>query len=318
MTNAEPKIFGIGLSKTATTSLDRALNELGIKSIHFPHDPTTYRELSCGTYQLTILERFRAATDISVSPFYAQLDKAYPNSKFILTIRDVDAWLQSIREHFEFMWQWAAHDRHFHKFVEFITACVYGAHYFQRDRFVYVYRQHLKNVHEYFANRRDDLLTVDICAGEGWKPLCTFLHEAVPQGPFPCANRQEEKSDRAAWIDRLVQAAREFSFTIPDHERYVLIDEQGLAGTVLDDPERARRPFQRNGSYWGAPTDTAGAIAEIERLRAIGINYLVFAWPALWWLDHYAELDCHLKNRFRILLSNERLLIMDMRTPAKM
>ena len=312
----ESKIFGVGLSKTATTSLDRALNDLGIRSIHFPSDPTTYRELSAGIYRLTILERFRAVTDISVSPFYAQLDKTYPNSKFILTIRDLDSWLESIREHCEFMWQWALHDRQFRKFLEFITACVYGVHHFHRDRFIYVYRQHLKSVREYFANRPDDLLTLDICAGDGWKPLCSFLNIPVPAQRFPYANRHQEKTELAAWIDMLEQAVREFQAVIPGNERYILIDEERLAGSNLEESARVKRPLEKKGIYWGPPADTASAVAEIEQLRASGINYLVIAWPAFWWLEHYVGFESLLKNRFKTVLHNERLLVMDMRMAA--
>ena len=36
------KVFGLGLSRTGTTSLGRALNILGIKTIHYPCDKKTY------------------------------------------------------------------------------------------------------------------------------------------------------------------------------------------------------------------------------------------------------------------------------------
>lgn len=38
--NTKFKVFGIGLSRTGTTSLGTALNQLGIKTIHYPHDET--------------------------------------------------------------------------------------------------------------------------------------------------------------------------------------------------------------------------------------------------------------------------------------
>ena len=37
----EPKIFGLGLSKTGTSSLGEALNILGINTIHYPFDEAT-------------------------------------------------------------------------------------------------------------------------------------------------------------------------------------------------------------------------------------------------------------------------------------
>ena len=149
----ETKVFGIGLSKTGTSSLDRALNELGIRSIHFPCDRTTYEELATGNYRLSILQNYQAATDIPVAPFYVQLDSVYPNSKYILTERDVDSWLVSVRKHWEFMWRWAENDRKFCEFITFITARTYGVHRFQGDRFKYVYHRHADEVRNYFRNR---------------------------------------------------------------------------------------------------------------------------------------------------------------------
>ena len=316
MNSPVSKVFGIGLSKTGTSSLDRALNELGIQSIHFPSDPTTHRELLEGNYRLSILQQYQAATDIPIAPFYAQLDGIYPNSKFILTVRDRESWLSSVSHHWEFMWQWAEHDRHFCEFLKFITACAYGVHRFQRARFTYVYDRHLRNVREYFRKRPQDLLVLDICSGDGWERLCPFLGVPVPERPFPVANRREDKVDRVDWMQTLGEAVRDFRATIPASERYALVDGQHLAGSELDDPTRMRRLIERDGEYSGPPADSESAIAEIERLRIEGIHYLVIAWPCFWWLEHYPGFQAYLVDHFPRLLDNERLLVMDLRLPA--
>jgi Sulfotransferase domain len=313
MDSSEAKVFGIGLSKTGTSSLDLALNELGIRSIHFPCDRTTYDELAAGNYQLSLLKQYQALTDIPVAPFYAQLDAAYPNSKFILTVRDVESWLDSVRKHWEFMWRWAENDRSFCEFIMFITACVYGVHRFQRDRFNYVYHRHLHEVRDYFRTRSNQLLILDICAGDGWEKLCPFLSVPIPNRPFPYANRSEEKLERTAWIEALEQAVREFQKTIPSTEPYILIDDEHMAGSLLDEPRRVRRLDERDGQNWGPPPDSAVAIDQVERLRQKGVNYLVIVWPCFWWLDHYTVFDAYLKDRFAVLLHNERLLVMDLR-----
>jgi Sulfotransferase domain len=313
MNSPESKVFGIGLSKTGTSSLDRALNELEIRSIHFPCDRTTHDELAAGNYRLSILQKYQAATDIPIAPFYAQLDAAYPNSRFILTVRDVDSWLHSVRKHWDFMWRWAENDRNFCEFIMFISACAYGVHRYQRDRFIYVYHRHLYEVRDYFQNRPNDLLILNICSGDGWEQLCPFLDVPVPNRPFPYANRSEEKLERMAWIETLEQAVRDFQATIPSTESYVLIDDEQVAGSPLDDSCRARRLDERNSQNWGPPPDSATAIVQIESLRQQGIRYLVIAWPCFWWLDHYSEFHAYLRNRFRILLNNERLLVMDLR-----
>ena len=72
------KIFGLGLYKTGTTSLSKALNLLGIKTIHNPSDTRTYAEISGGNYRLSILNVYQAMIDIPAVPYYAQFDKTYP------------------------------------------------------------------------------------------------------------------------------------------------------------------------------------------------------------------------------------------------
>jgi hypothetical protein len=45
----------------------------------------------------------------------------------------------------------------------------------------------------HFAGRPEDLLTLDLCAGEGWERLAPFLGwERVPERPFPWENRSPD------------------------------------------------------------------------------------------------------------------------------
>jgi hypothetical protein len=185
------KVFGIGLSKTDTATLTEALNLLNIRSVHFPQDEQTARELKSGNYRLTILQDYDSATDTPVAPFYAQFDRAWPGSKFILTVRDQDTWLRSVEAH----WRRLAAVRmtmktRVREYVDFINACTYGCLDFSPDRFSHAYDLHVRNVKVYFAGRPDDLLVLNICGGEAWPELCGFLGVPEPTDvPFPHANR---------------------------------------------------------------------------------------------------------------------------------
>ncbi len=54
------------------------------------------------------------------------------------------------------------------------------------EQYLATYRQHNKEVCDYFGDRRgDDLLVMDITNGDGWEKLCPFLSEPVPWLPFP-------------------------------------------------------------------------------------------------------------------------------------
>jgi hypothetical protein len=187
------KFFGIGLSRTGTTSLNSALCVLGINSIHYPEDDQTYQELMRANYRLSVLETHQAVTDIPVAPFYPQLDRAYPGSKFILTVREREEWLTSVELHYQRRGWDGGHAVPVEEtlpFVLFMRACVYGCYNFDRERFSYVYDLHLKNVRAYFAHRPQDLLILNICCGEGWERLCPFLGKLVPPVPFPHENRR--------------------------------------------------------------------------------------------------------------------------------
>jgi len=187
----EGKIFGIGLSRTGTKSLAGALNLLGIRTKWFPQDAQTYRELIMGEYRLSILRTYQGLTDTPVVPYFAQFDRLYPGSKFILTVRDKGAWLRSCARH------WANSGitgpepdsaPFWRKFAQFIDCCVYGSYAFNKDRWSYVFDTHTENVTRYFSDRPDRLLVMDVTKGDGWDKLCPFLGLDAPDGSFPKIN----------------------------------------------------------------------------------------------------------------------------------
>jgi hypothetical protein len=71
--------------------------------------------------------------------------------------------------------------------------------------------------------------------------------------------------------------------------------------------------MERNGEYCGCPADSAEAIEEFRRLHAAGAEYIIFAWPAHWWLEYFQEFHDHLRLNFRCILQNERMIVFDLR-----
>ncbi len=184
--NLHPKYFGIGLSRTGTKSLTLALEQLGLHVVHYPRDATTLKELTEGTYEFSVLKDCDGITDITVSPFYPQLDALYPGSKFILTVRDKESWLRSMSAFFSKpVPPHKAANQTVMQMRQVMRFAVYGSYSFNYDRFSYVYDLHLKNVREYFRSRPESLLTIDICGGEGWEKLCPFVGKDVPGAAFP-------------------------------------------------------------------------------------------------------------------------------------
>ena len=102
---------------------------------------------------------------------------------------------------------------------------------------------------------------------------------------------------------------------VPPGQTLLLVDEDRW-GTGEIFGERRRVLFlEAEGMYGGPPSDDEEAIGEIERRRSSGVSFLVIGWPAFWWLDHYAQLACYLRTRFRCAIENERLIVFDLRSP---
>jgi hypothetical protein len=122
--------------------------------------------------------------------------------------------------------------------------------------------------------------------------------------------QQQVQWQRAAEL-----AVRDMAEVVPEGSVFLLVDQQELTGQSLS--ERRSRPFlEHDGQYWGPPTDDETAIRELERMRAEGATHLVFAWPAFWWLDYYADFASHLRTRYPTVLANERVIVYNLRPGA--
>jgi sulfotransferase family protein len=182
------RIFGIGMHKTATTSLHAALKILGIDSAHWKSAhwaKAIWKEMNASGRSPT-LERHYALSDLPIPVLYRQVDRAYPGSKFILTIRDEKRWIESVRKHwseqsnpFRASWDSDPFSHRVHKIV-------YGQSEFDADIFLARYRRHNAEVKEYFKDRPGDLLVMDMDSKmDLWEGLCTFLDCPVPLVPYP-------------------------------------------------------------------------------------------------------------------------------------
>jgi hypothetical protein len=174
------KIFGIGLQRTGTTSLHRALQMLGYRSVHGPFG--LYPDLDP-----SIMDCYDAFSDNPIPLLYPLLDQAYPGSKFICTTRDMASWLKSVKWLFsvgrlESNWQAAP-------VIDAVHAALYGTSDFDEPAFRTFWHVYHAGVRRHFADRPQDLLMLDFTAGDGWEPLCAFLGHPVPGVAFPRSNQ---------------------------------------------------------------------------------------------------------------------------------
>lgn len=195
------KIFNIGLSKTGTNSLVEALGVLGYNVLHYPPSDI-----------VGAVEQCDGCADIPTALKYKELDKRFPGSKFILTVRDKKSWLKSINKHFHrrpisTLGSWGLQNR----------VDMYGGKNAEDCDFSRVYDKHHLDVFNYFKNRKEDLLILNICDGEGWDKLCQFLGHEVPDMQFPKSNEAPKKKESIDVVIPYVDDGEEWSSL-----RYVL------------------------------------------------------------------------------------------------
>jgi Sulfotransferase domain/N-terminal domain of galactosyltransferase len=184
------RIFGLGMQKTATTSLNHALIKLGYDSAHWKSAhwaKAIWEEMTIDGSSRT-LERNYALCDLPIPILFRELDLAYPGSKFILTIRDEEHWIESVRAHWSDKNPWRSqwdHDPFTHK----IHREVYGRVKFDRQVMLERYRRHNAEVLDHFKDRPKDLLVMDMSKGAGWYELCGFLRRPIPESAYPRENK---------------------------------------------------------------------------------------------------------------------------------
>jgi polysaccharide pyruvyl transferase WcaK-like protein len=117
------------------------------------------------------------------------------------------------------------------------------------------------------------------------------------------------------WRQDVSLALEEARDILPSHDAFILVDD-GQFGIQSFGDRRAIPFLEHDGEYWGAPPDDETAIRELERLRETGAGFMVFGWPAFWWLDYYTGLHRHLRMEARCLLESDRLIVFDLQAPT--
>ncbi|MBB1290174.1 hypothetical protein H5085_05760 [Pseudoalteromonas sp. SR43-6] len=201
------KIFCIGRNKTGTTSLKKAFEDLG-------HPVGNQRKAELLTAEHYFENEFQEILNYCTSaqvfqdiPFsypetYKHLDKAYPNSKFILTIRDnEEQWYKSITRY---------HGKMFGKNGDIPTysdlqkatyikdgymANVTKVHGtpendpYNKEIMISHYLNYNQEIIEYFKNRPDDLLIINIADKGAYSKFTEFLGIKSNQKDFPWENK---------------------------------------------------------------------------------------------------------------------------------
>ena len=194
---ARPKVFCIGFQKTGTTSLHAALEALGYRTAAVAGRDWSAERLAAEGASLCVetARDFDAVQDMPWPLFFRELDEAYPGSKFILTVRDPEKWFASIEGHF------GANEGEMQAFVYGRKAAAPAGN---KARYIETLQAHEAAVRAHFAGRAQDLLIMNLEAGDGWRELCAFLGSPVPETPFPARNKASDRKTLSFRVRRKI------------------------------------------------------------------------------------------------------------------
>lgn len=175
------KVFIIGLPRSGTTSVCIAALALGFKTAH-----TAYTQAA--------LDEAEFIADTPVFNDFEQLDKCYPNSRFIYLSRPLSLWLPSISRLLTNMAPklLVPHGG----FNPCIKRC-YGEVFSPLTatsindlaQLEAAFMRHQQRVNDYFASRPDDILRLDISAPKSYQAFTEFVLGKAHAGEFVHVNK---------------------------------------------------------------------------------------------------------------------------------
>lgn len=200
------KVFCIGANKTGTTSLEKALADLGYRMGDQVAAQGLIESYAQRKFQ-DIVQFCHTADAFQDAPFswhytFMFLDQAFPDAKFILTVRNsADEWYESlVRFHSKVFGQDGAIPTeddlkraqrgegrtawdNFNVRHELPPNDPYNKEVLQT-----YYRNHNRMVMDYFRFR-SNLLVINLSQPDSYQTFCTFLDEKPLYDSFPWENR---------------------------------------------------------------------------------------------------------------------------------
>ncbi|MEM8534846.1 MAG: sulfotransferase family protein [Chloroflexota bacterium] len=191
------RVIGVGLGRTGTTSIQRALEHLGYHTYNFEavmqHQHfDAWRDIV--QEQTPDWDAIFGGYDASISwPacfFYQELHIAYPDAQFILTTREPERWAASVKRVLPHMAKLQAF-----RFIPRVQAMVnlmnamlipkFGSFDPDTSRLISLIEEHNRAVRSYIPSPK--LLIYEV--KDGWEPLCAFLDCPIPSTDFPYENQ---------------------------------------------------------------------------------------------------------------------------------
>jgi hypothetical protein len=201
------KVFGVGAHKTGTTSLQTIFRLSGLMVGDQAAGELTSYAARRGRYQ-PLIDYCQTAEAFQDTPFafgriYAALDALFPDSRFILTVRDADDWFRSLEsftakrygvpsggvtrqlvEQDGYLFPGYSAEEHAHAFLtdppsyrggQGEAAKVRWDQLFDRERYVGIYERRNQEIRDHFKARPEQLLEIDLTQEETIQKITDFL-----------------------------------------------------------------------------------------------------------------------------------------------
>jgi hypothetical protein len=210
LVKGKTKYFCVGRNKTGTTSLKKAFENLGFivgdqRKAEILYDRYYFK----GVFE-PIIEYCKTAQVFQDVPFsypetYKYLDRAYPNSKFILTIRDnPEQWYNSVTKFHAKLFgkngriptvEDLRNATYIYKGYPYNTIRAHGTTEddpYNKEIMINHYKKHNDDIIEYFKDRPEDLLVINIADNNSYQDFIDFLGVDSPYNSFPWKNKTSE------------------------------------------------------------------------------------------------------------------------------
>lgn len=193
------EVIGPGFGRTGTYSLKIALEHLGFGPTHHmfevrdnPHLLADWQTVADGgkvDWDSTF-KGYRSQVDWPGAAAWAELAGHFPKAKVVLTVRDLEAWYDSIEKTIRpFIEGRGKHPADHPNAIaamgqKLIVEQIFGDRFHDRRQAIAIFNAHTAKVKAAIPAER--LLVFDVA--EGWEPLCRFLGVPVPAVSFPRLN----------------------------------------------------------------------------------------------------------------------------------
>jgi hypothetical protein len=202
-------IIGAGFGRTGTNSLKLALEHLGFGPCHHMFEVRDNPEQLPGWVAAAqgepvdweeIFRGYRSQVDWPGARYWRELTAHYPDAKVILSVRDPDAWFESVQATIApFLDARGNHSTAYMNAIadmayETVAASVFHERLSDRAHAIAVFNDHIAQVQAEIPAQR--LLVFDVA--DGWGPLAAFLGVDEPDIPFPKTNSSQQ-FNREEW-----------------------------------------------------------------------------------------------------------------------